>query len=211
MNFNYTDLVITKGTQKISDKRQTSINYKRQDVPKMSEPADRKPLKPVKPSQVSPRENVPYHEILKTQPKSLSRAVPPVSVNRSSAVASKKKIVPPKRPRKPDSLFSFKDMKTSGPGHNMSRPLAYALNTAKSYLNYEFSEKKFPFIPVPRPGATFRPETANKMDIVDNKPVGTSLKPKEARHIIIGKRCLLIIFACKSVTSSVLTLGEIFH
>ncbi len=197
MNSNNTVLVIHKGSQKIADKRQTSINYKRKDVPVKSEsPPDYKPLKAVKaqePSQVPPRESVPYHEILKTQPKPLPRSVPPVSrnavsaSNRSSSIlAAKQKIATSKKPKKPDSLFTFKDMKSSGPGHNMSRPLAYALSTAKSYLNYEFSEKKFPFIPVPRPGATFRQETANKMDIVGNKPVGTTLKPSEARHILIG-------------------------
>ena len=197
MNSNYTVLVKQKGSQKIADKRQTSINYKRQDVPlKSASPPDYKPLKDVKaqePSQVPPRENVPYHEILKTQPKSLPRSMPSVSrnavaANRSNSIlAAKQKIATSKKPKKPDSLFTFKDMKSLGPGHNMSRPLAYALSTAKSYLNYEFSEKKFPFIPVPRPGATFRPETANKMDIVGNKPVGTTLKPSEARHILIGE------------------------
>ena len=78
-------------------------------------------------------------------------------------------------------------MKLGGPYHNTSPPLTYALNTAKTYLNYEFSEKKFPKVAVPRPGMVFKEEAANRMDIAEDMKVGTALKPQQTRHILIGK------------------------
>ena len=101
------------------------------------------------------------------------------------------------KPKKPDSIFTFRDLKvpynggsgsdSGGAVSRNSRPMTYALNTALNYLNYEFGEKKFPLVPVPRPGVTFKAAKANKMDVVDNLDVGTRLKPQQTRHVLLGK------------------------
>ena len=118
--------------------------------------------------QGAPQDLLLYQEILKTN------ALPPRASNYN------------KKKKKETSLFQFTDMKLKQ-ANGASKPINYALNTALNFLNYEFSEKKFPAVSVPKPGVTFRKETANKMDIVKGSlPVGTMLAPNQTRHILIG-------------------------